>query len=94
MRTLRTTLPPRLLADLLSGRIVAREGKLSTASSVPAGKIVKAKDISRRRRAVPTSLAAATLRRAVTGKVRLRLGREATARPGDPFVVPKDISER
>jgi hypothetical protein len=93
MRTLQSTLPPSILAGILTGRIVTRPGKLS-AVGAGARKVVKPKDRSTRRRAIKTTVHANTLRSLLTGQARSRAGRLSTARAGEAIVIPKDISER
>jgi hypothetical protein len=93
MRTLQSTLPPSILAGILTGRVVTRPGKLSTVKT-GARKIVRPKDRSTRRRAIKTTVRAATLRSLLTGQAKSRAARLMTARTGDAIVIPRDISER
>ena len=93
MRTLQSTLPPSILAGILTGRIVTRPERLSTVRT-NARKIVRPKDRSTRRRAIKTTVRSATLRSLLTGQAKSRAARLSTARAGGAIVIPRDVSER
>jgi hypothetical protein len=96
MRELKTTLSSTRLSKVLKGEKVWTLGKLSTAAQADVPKIVSAKDISERQRAVKTTLSSTRLLGILTGKKKVSLGKLSPARQSDlPLIInAKDVSEK